>query len=1152
MIILCAAIWCPEARAQWTSETSNRHQVSIHSHQDSFYLHYKSIIPESVAVTADGSESIPPYLIKDHYFHWLLPRTDLTDTVHFSVSFRVLPYDLDRWHSRFDSVLYRDGMMEVLEPLRYVAPAGASVFQQEGLKYDGNFSRGLSVGNRQDLVLNSNFDLRMAGPLGDDIEILAALSDNSIPLQPDGNTQQLQEFDRIFIQLSKGRNTLIGGDYELKRPQGHFMNYFKRTQGARFLTEVDLGEEKKLSTSISIAGSKGKFARLIIPGVEGNQGPYRLRGTDGERFIIVLAGSEKIYIDGILLERGLEKDYTIDYNAGEIFFTPHQIITKDKRIIAEYEYSVQSYNRSIYTAELDYSAKGHGLYFNAYSEQDGTLSSGLLDLSIEDKRFLSELGDSIGSSTVSSVRRRAEGFDPNIIMYKLVDSMGFSQVLVRSQNPEEALYTARFTFVGQNQGHYRQTASESNGEVYAWVAPDANGVLQGTHEPLQQLVAPRQQQMFSFGGHIDLGHGGKFRSEMSAAKNDLNRFSDRDENNDVGIAWNNQIEKQFVLKSPDEKPPLLLSTKAMHEFVQRDFQRLNPYRNAEFSRDWNLGQLKKTDEHLTDVEIELSQGTDRSLGYRYGGLYRGSQYQGHRHMIKALYQTPGFRIRGQYNVLGTKSQDNNTTFVRPIIDVSKSLDKDQRWTIGAYFEQEKNSIRQALPSDTLSAPSFYYDVGKLYLRKQQSPKLNFGVSYQKRWDYRPVGLDFRSQTLADDYSISGRWAEGQKSILEGTVTIRELEILDGSLDPNDAGINYLGRITHTLNLSNGFIRTNSAYQVSSGQEPKRTFQYLKVDPGLGVYTFIDVNEDGLQQVNEFEIAAFQEQAEYVRVTVLTNEFIPTNNITFNQSYSIDPQRLSSDKKGLWSKFSNQGSIRIDRKNLQNAEISLWNPFALNVADSSLITVGSQIRNVFYFNRTNPKYNVLWEWQDSRNRLVLTTGFESRSITKHTLRSRINFARTWSTNLAISKEANIQDSENFDLKDFHLDGWSLNPEVTFQPSSTFRITSKYRYFVRENTLPEGGQRATANDLQLESVFNQAKTATLRANLALVLIDFEGKNNPSLEFTMLEGLKDGTNWIWGVAYDRRLANNIRINVSYDGRKSNAARVVHTARAQVSAFF
>ncbi|MBK7971372.1 MAG: hypothetical protein IPK08_21905 [Bacteroidetes bacterium] len=66
------------------------------------------------------------------------------------------------------------------------------------------------------------------------MEILAAITDNNIPVQPEGNTQQIQDFDKVFIQLSKNQSKLIAGDFELKRPDSYFMNFYKKGQGAVF------------------------------------------------------------------------------------------------------------------------------------------------------------------------------------------------------------------------------------------------------------------------------------------------------------------------------------------------------------------------------------------------------------------------------------------------------------------------------------------------------------------------------------------------------------------------------------------------------------------------------------------------------------------------------------------------------------------------------------------------------------------------------------------------------------------------------------------------------------------------------------------------------------------------------------------------------
>ncbi len=1155
--MLCLVRGVTEVSAQQTT-LSNVRSLEIHNQEDTFYLTSFTIAPETVRLTdKETGTAIQPdqFHIENHLFIWDPQfRNSISDSIVYVISFRVLPFDLAARHSRFDSLLYLDPDERVMESITLDGRSSQSpILPRSGLEYDGTFSRGLSAGNRQDLVLNSNFDLRLAGNVGEGIEILAALSDNSIPLQPDGNTQQLQEFDRIFVQLKKGRQSLIGGDFILDRPESYFINYYKRTQGVRIDSESLLKYGNRLINSVSVAGSTGKFARININAQEGNQGPYRLPGNEGERFVIILAGSERIYVDGILMQRGLEKDYVIDYNAGELTFTPNQLMTKDKRIIAEYEYSDQNYNRSIITAGSGFRSEKLDLQFNAYSEQDGKLSSGLNDLSTEDKRFLSELGDSTQNKLSSSIRKRPEGFDPNLVMYKLVDSLGFTDILVRSTNPDSALYTARFTLLGPGLGDYIPIASETNGTVYQWVAPDpATGERKGTHQPEVQLIAPKQQQMFSLGGTYRLSDHSSLQSEVSLSNNDLNRFSEKDSGDDMGYAVSNTLRHQMDFGQDTSERRWILDTEVKHEFLSHHFQILKPYRNAEFSRDWNIQDVPKASENLLDIAATLSQSDQISLGYRRSSFDRKSFYNGARNILEGRYQKNGWLIDGITDRLKSDGRDIRSNFWRPKLEIAKSLGKTKNWTVGYYYEQEQNVQRDAL-SDTLKNTSFNYAVQRIYVRKAGNRNLNMGIHYQQRID----DLFGGSNTLlraskAHEVAIQGRWAASSKSILDGTFTVRDLQIAEQDLIQQQGGLNYLGKINHQFNLWEGAFRSTTAYQISSGQEPRRTFQFIKVDPGQGVYTHIDLNDDGIQQINEFEVAPFSEQAEFIRVTVLTNDFIATNNVLYHQSYSIDPRRAMKEKKGLLSKLSNQGTIRIQRKNLQNTNVSLWNPFTINIADSSLVSVSAQIRNVFYFNRSNPRYDIQYEFNDFRNRFVLTTGYEQKSTAKHILRSRINFNRTWSGLLAIESNQNIQDSERFDNKDYRIEGWEFRPELTIQPSSNFRFTGKYRMSDRKNVQGGEDEKANIHDLNIESTWSKASTSSLRSRLSLVLIDYTGPRNGALEFAMLEGLKDGTNWIWGLTYDRKVIDNIRLNISYDGRKSEGSKVVHIARAQVSAFF
>ena len=66
-------------------------------------------------------------------------------------------------------------------------------------------------------------NLQLNGQLTEDIAIEATLSDQQVPYQPEGNTQQLQEFDRVFISLQHKEGRLDAGDLTFQnQPKSEF------------------------------------------------------------------------------------------------------------------------------------------------------------------------------------------------------------------------------------------------------------------------------------------------------------------------------------------------------------------------------------------------------------------------------------------------------------------------------------------------------------------------------------------------------------------------------------------------------------------------------------------------------------------------------------------------------------------------------------------------------------------------------------------------------------------------------------------------------------------------------------------------------------------------------------------------------------------
>ena len=682
-IVLCISFWTLFLNngLTQTEEFSNKRSITIALDSLPVVLDSLTVLPESVEITDDQGLVIKKsdyVLIKNELF-W----ASSNKPAFIKINFRVLPYDLHKSYTHLDT-----SKIEIENNEEYIGFIFSPYEPQDGLidfqglDYNGSFARGFSFGNNQNLVLNSSFNLQLAGNLGDDVEILAAISDNNIPLQPEGNTQQLQEFDKIFIQLKKGNSSLTAGDYELGRPNSYFMNYFKKLKGATVENTWEINDKSSFQTKASVAIARGKFSRNTILAQEGNQGPYRLEGTDGERFIIVLAGTEKVFLDGELLKRGLEEDYIIDYNRADVLFTNKRLITKDSRIIVEFEYAVQSYTRSLYAVNTEYKTEKARLYMNVYSEQDSKNSGGATDLDSLQKSILIGAGDNPEGLIDTSIDTLEE-FNQFRVSYKSIDTIYLnagipdtSVIYVYSTNPDSAFLSVNFLEVPQGDGDYIiDNSTAANGRVYRWLAPDPlTGIRQGNYTPGRNLIPPNKRSLYTFGGEFQLSKNSSLLTEVAISNNDLNRFSSIDSGDDTGLAVFSQFKNTKAL---GKKDTWVLDTRIGYEFVQKNFKALNPYRNAEFTRDWNINNLgiEKAMEQIGKGGFVLTKKNLGSLSYEFSGFLRNDLYTGTKHFARLNFKKNGFAFDFQGSFLNTDATSERSAFFRPKLDVSKTFKK---------------------------------------------------------------------------------------------------------------------------------------------------------------------------------------------------------------------------------------------------------------------------------------------------------------------------------------------------------------------------------------------------------------------------------------------------------------------------------------------
>ena len=652
--------------ASGQNDPNNRRTRRLAPSSDTIVLDTLSIAPGSFTLSLGDSLLGPMSYALDPFRARLLVHEGLrSDTL--VARYRVLPLLLGGafQHKDADRLMSESAR---IDPFKYVAPAEREdLFGSTGLNKSGSVSRGVLFGNNQDLSVNSTLNLELSGRLTDRIQVLASITDNNIPIQADGNTLELQDFDQVFIKIfedtgpdptltgsgSTARKPtgweLIAGDIVLQRPKSYFLTYLKKTKGLSFTLRSAMGEKAHNELGATIAISKGKFARNPIQGVEGVQGPYRLRGNDGENFIIVLSGTERVYIDGQLLTRGQENDYVIDYNTAELTFTARRLITKDRRIAVEFQYSDKNYTRSLVRLDETISMGRSTLRVNVYSEQDHKNQQLQQQLTDDEKIALSEAGDDPLAAVVPGIDSVA--FTPDQVLYKRVDSLGYFPVFVNSTNEDSARFRLVFSNVGSGRGDYLQQSFTPNGRVYRWVAPDTvNGTIvqRGDHAPVRVLIAPRSQQVLALGFDHNTVGGLRTTSELAFSQYDLNTFSGKDEGDDQGFAARTRLDQALGISRNDSTWAIELALEG--EGVTRTFKPAERYRPVEFERNWNaLNVALDGDQLLAATSVGLRAGKAGRIRYAANTFQVRDRYSGWKHdLISDLHP-------GRLDLTGTAS-----------------------------------------------------------------------------------------------------------------------------------------------------------------------------------------------------------------------------------------------------------------------------------------------------------------------------------------------------------------------------------------------------------------------------------------------------------------------------------------------------------------
>jgi hypothetical protein len=1003
----------------------------------------------------------------------------------------------------------------------------------EGLNTSGSITRGITIGNNQNSVLNSNLDLQITGKLSEKVSLRASLQDNNIPLQDGGYSQKLDQFDNVFMELFSEKWNIRAGDVFLENHKTQFLNFNKKAQG--IAASFDFGDEdNKTNVFASVALVRGQYAKSDFVGQEGNQGPYKLIGQSGELYVLVISGSERVYVNGILLKRGENNDYTIDYNAGEILFTPLFTITSEMRIAVEYQFSNQNYTRLVSYAGGSHETKKWSFASYLYSENDLKNQSLQQSLSAEQAQILVNAGDD--QSRMVAPSAYLDSYSDNKILYRktIINAI---EVFEYSNNPEDELYNVRFTLIGSNQGNYILRNSAAIGRIYEYIAP-LNGIPQGNYEPVIQLVAPIKTQVATFLGKYNPTEKTAINFEIGVSNNDRNLFSTFDDSNNAGLATKINAKQRLFSKKWN------VDAFANYQFIAKEFSSVERLYSIEFNRDWNIGTTAIGNQSYLVSGLQMALPEKGNMIYQFEKLDFSENFSGNRHFLNALFNLKNWKIQSLGSFLNSDSSTSTSKFLRNQTQVKYNFKKN--W-VGSSLKLEDNQ-EKSKANNQFSALSQRFTEYGFFAGRGDSTKVFVELGYFKRANDSLQNGILQRVNNSQTFALRSKLIQTTKSDLSLFANYRVLNFVD-AVQKNEPSLN--SRIIYNDRFFKQLIQSTTVFETNSGSIPQQEFTYLEVEAGQGVFTWNDYNSNGIQELEEFEVAPFIDQAKYIRVFLPNRIFIKTHQNKFSQSITLNLNQWQNEKgfKKLLSYFYNQTSFLIDRKIENKSDNFDLNPFSKS--DSTILGLNSSFRNSLFYNRGKQLHSVTYTYVQNENRNLLSIGSQNARNSSNQLQYNHLYRKSWLFGMFAKTIQTALTSENYPEKNFDIKGYQLAPKISYLFSKSTSWDLFYEWQNKENQI---GNFETLVQSRFGTSFSYAgeKKFTMNGEFSLYQNKYNGDEFSSVGFQMLEGLQTGQNLTWRLLFQKNLTNFLDINFNYQGRKSETSQTIHTGSVQLRAYF
>lgn len=1107
------------------------------------------VIPFSEHVYIDGSMIADSNYIMSYEFNEIRLKSGLTldSSQRLIVAYKSLEINIPRIYQK--RVLQR----------RYTVPGYDSTYMFENtneriktrelsktnITASGSIVRGFNIGATRDFSVTSGLRLQMSGNITDDIRITAALTDENTPIQPEGNTERLDELDKVYIELAHKNALAIFGDYDLNLTSGEFGKINRKLVGIK-------GEAmfENYNGVIAYANARGKFTTNSFFGVDGSQGPYRLVGANNERDIIIIAGSEKVHIDGEQVKRGEDNDYVVEYGNAEILFTPKRIITSSSRITVEFIYSDRKYSRNFFASQYfsSHFNERFDIGLNFIREGDDYDSPLDIEITDEDRKILKDAGDNkllAYKSGVTLVHEDTFGVRKGVYIKKdTLINLELKSIYVFAPDDPLAEYNVSFSYIGEGQGEY---VKEKLG-AFRYV-----GQGRGAYLPIIFLSAPELKQNAS--AYLGIKPFEKLKTvfEIGGSYYDKNRFSPLNSEDNSGFAGNVIISLDTISLKLFDDYKGGFGFKFRERRIDKYYAPAERLNSIEFDRDYDRTAADKNgDETLREFEVYFNPFKKIYINSNYGQLKDGLDFNSKRYGAGVSvidYNGFFFENKNELNV-SRKSYENgewfrhNTTARYAVLIFMPSIETS--------YENKTNKL---IYTDSLSEASFRFIETTPGLSVYQLGGVEFGYKYSYRVDYFPYQGELlrESRSITQFYELDYNGSEELNSNL--SLIFRKKKYEKEFMDKNGGDVKQtLARWLTRFDFAKKSAYGDLFYEASFQRSAKYERVFIQTQRGLGTHKYLgDLNNDGIRQENEFEPTLYD--GDYIALYVPMDETEPVIDLKLNFRIKLQFDKIIKEASPFFNIlkiFSTETLFRVEEnsKETQTQKIYLLD-FSKYLNDSTTIRGANIFQHDFHLYENSNEFSLRIRYLERKSLNSLSGGFERSYYRERGIRIKTRIIEDIANQTEYTNYVDAVAAPSSLRKARYKKEDELKTDFSYRLTNDFELGFEIETAKAADYFPVSPTIIYRNFQTLRFLYSILNIGSLRGELrraeltAKITADY-------VPFEVTRGYIIGKNYSWNLSFDYRIGGNLLTSLVYEGRQQGKEKAVYLLKAEARAYF